>query len=321
MSNQINMWAKCSEPVHLRKTDSYSEKERFHYSFKLIESTRNALVKKVCEAACETLPTQFASKGGSPEFEAWLIKYLPSAKFVFTTDIPNCFNGILFGSVLNGLPLPGPVLERVLKDTRLRAKPLINGKVGILSEELLLSIKQSVEASSSGRGIPIGAAGSAIAAEIVIKGILQAIAAETHGVRCAAHADNLIFLADDKKAIPSLIKVLHNQVSMHFGTDVTDELARRNTITPADDEFLFCGIHYCSKEGQLIKRLEEKRLYDFAVKIDVGIDEAVSVDDFDKLALRVKGWLRSRQFSLKAIGVGADLMQEIGMRKAQLSSS
>lgn len=320
-SKKISMWAQCTEPVYLKKKKgTYSPKPRWFYQLGKIESTRNLLLRQVMAQICQPLPTQFMSRGGIPKFEQWLTANLPKAKCVFTTDIPSYFFAVKRKSVVSGLPIERQVIQRVLFDVMDRGQPLIDGPKGLVATAATnIVLSPFVDVSSSDRGIPVGAAASSLASEMVIKTIFEGVIASTDGVMCGSHGDNLIFLLQDDEALPSLRKAIHHQIMKHIGFDVIDELTRRNNVTLTGEEFLFCGVHYRWDNGALAKRLDELRLGNFALKTEVLIASAITSEDCEDLFHSVKGWMISRQFSKKALLMGADLMAQIGETKAYLA--
>lgn len=319
MSNQINMWAKCSEPVWLHRKESYSPKERWHCVLGLVEATRNRLLMLVVRQTTKLLPTQFMSMGGLPAFDLWLAEQLPQTKFVFATDIPSYFDLVRRSSVLSGLPHLRPVIERVLFDVKDRGQSVISGLNDNLSKVYLANTTSFAGASSPGRGIPLGAAGSSVVSELVIKVILQAIANSCPGIHCAAHGDNLIFLIEDEQSIPSLKQALDEQVGKHVGFDVIGELAHRNTVAPSDKPFFFCGSWYQLQDGCLKKWPDELKLGNFAIKIEGQLDDSESIGELETLARSVKGWMIAYGHSAQALITGGELMSQIGEKKAYLA--
>ena len=296
----------------LRRNGKYG----WFHAFGPLETVRNRVATEVAKRLVTLHPRQFIRQGGLPAFERWLPLNISKASVVITTDTPNCFGNMKRSYVKSGLLIPEEVTKKALFETMTRAKtltPNANGSNVPYDKEPIVAV------SSSNRGIPMGAALSALASEVVLMRVLEDVEASAEGVQAASVGDNLIFLLQDATSVQPVLNALTLSVIKYFGIDVIDELTRRNTIRNAEEEFLFCGAKYRWKNGELRKRTEQSRIDNYMIKLDVSLGEANDLEHFETLQNSVRGWTMSQRHSTKAVSEGINAAVRIGEFKEHKS--
>ena len=178
-AKRSNAWECPDERVFSKPRERMNGVPRYTYSRGVRGYAIELLAKDVAEIMVHVHPNQFIVKGrGRPKLEEWLAAVLPGAAVVITTDIPSCFESIKRSSVVSVLPLPWKVTRAILFDPKDRAIFLKGSSQGYNPmDDTLIS-----EVSSPGEGIPQGSALATLAAEAVMKRIIDAVEAVGDGV-------------------------------------------------------------------------------------------------------------------------------------------
>lgn len=304
----IDLWKQSDQPAILREQMCRNGKLSWVHSLGLMDATRNKLALEIAERTVAPHPRQFIRNGGIPAFEKWLSANLDQSTAVITTDIPDCFGNIRRSLASAGLLLPEWVSKRAMFDPMDHAIALIPNAKGKL---IPANTKDHIVAvSSAKRGIPKGAALSAVASEAVLKIVLEAVEASAPGVTAASIGDNLIFLLEDASAVSPVENALTLSVAKCFGMDVIAELTRRNSLSGTNQWFSFCGRSYREKNGELQVRTEEARIDNYMIKFEVTLGDAQTERDFERLESSVRGWTASHRHSSKVLmeGISAAIL-------------
>lgn len=288
----VRPWHRAVKPMVAFPKEKLDGKIRRVFRSGLVDYAAQLLVRDAACALTRPEPAQFMSDGGLPQFEQWLRAELPASHLVITTDIPSCFDRVLRDAVVDGLPLPGKVMEEVLFRPMDRAVYLERTPSGGLAP---IHKETVAQVSSSKRGIPQGSAASSVASERVIGRIVRRVQATSPDVSVATYGDNLIILLRDAAAKQLVIHALTSEVEACFGHDVINELTLRTRIRKPNAWFTFCGRDYKQSGSKLGVRISADRILHFGTKAMIDADDAISAKDrahLLKIDQRVADWIR-----------------------------
>lgn len=284
---------------HVEK-ETFDQKSRWVYKIGFKRQAIARMLHRVARAVVEVHPDQFTYNGGPPSIEPWIKANLADVALVLTTDIPSCFDRVSRKSLDQGSPFSGAVMTSQLYDPMDQAKTYVPAK----SDPNKLVPSGDVKAafkSSGKRGNPQGSALAAIATEIVIKKVLQAVQTACPGTRTSAYSDNLLFGLKSEADRSSVVAALKSSFAEHFGEDGLSELLSRLREGPPQEQFRFCGRRFKFHKGKLRTALSEDAGEKHLANLWARIEKISSVVDYKKAVQSHAGWFQQAGTSALAL--------------------
>jgi hypothetical protein len=196
--------------VSLRpKANSYNEEFRTIADFGIEHRTLQHMVRDVLRAVGDLHPRQYANRGGvhaaiKQVAQAMSAGYL----WAIEIDIDNFFQSFVADKVVDLMPLPKKVTERILLARSLR---LVSGNLvpffGPAGEP---SVNDTLAAAR--RGIPQGSAASAMVAEMLLAWSLDQLPT---GSEFVAFADNILVMGKSQHEALSVSSALRSALKAH----------------------------------------------------------------------------------------------------------